>query len=53
MKKSAYVAALFVLALASCAVVRQDEVGIKRTFGRLDNRVLQPGMVAFILLLVR
>lgn len=47
MKKSAYMAALFVLALASCAVVRQDEVGIKRTFGRLDNRVLQPGMVAF------
>lgn len=47
MKKSAYAIALFALSLTSCAVVRQDEVGIKRSFGRLDNRVLQPGMVAF------
>lgn len=47
MRKSAYMIALFALSFTSCAVVRQDEVGIKRSFGRLDNRVLQPGMVAF------
>jgi regulator of protease activity HflC (stomatin/prohibitin superfamily) len=30
--------------LQSCAVVRQGEVGLKRTSGRLSHRVLQPGL---------
>jgi regulator of protease activity HflC (stomatin/prohibitin superfamily) len=33
--------------LTGCAVVRQDQVGIKRTLGRIDAKPRDPGAVAF------
>jgi regulator of protease activity HflC (stomatin/prohibitin superfamily) len=35
------------LLMSSCAIVRQGEVGMKRTLGKLDGRVIQPGAVGF------
>ncbi|TAE84410.1 MAG: prohibitin family protein [Bacteroidetes bacterium] len=47
MKKLSYIflgiSALFV----SCKVIVQDEVGIKRTLGKLDDKILQPGPRGF------
>jgi len=31
--------------LPSCAVVNQDQIGVKRTFGKLDKKVQTPGVV--------
>jgi prohibitin 1 len=39
--------ALLVPLATGCAVVRQDEVGIKRTLGRIDPVPRQPGPVGF------
>jgi prohibitin 1 len=36
-----------VLLMASCTVVRQGEVGLKRKVGKLENKVYQPGAVGF------
>ena len=33
-----------IILLSSCAVVRQDEVAVRRRFGKLIPRVLQPGI---------
>lgn len=33
--------------VAGCAIVRQDQVGIKRTLGRIDPSPRQPGAVGF------
>jgi len=33
--------------LASCAVVRPGEVGVKRKFGKLDKKIITPGAVGF------
>lgn len=35
------------LALSSCAVIRQGEVGVKRKFGKLDNKVMDAGMRSY------
>ena len=35
-----------VLMLSSCAVVRQDMVGVKRKFGKIKTRSLEPGLYA-------
>ncbi|MBX2961731.1 MAG: prohibitin family protein [Cyclobacteriaceae bacterium] len=42
MKTILYV--LVIVTLGSCAVIRQGEVGVKRKFGKLDERELGPGM---------
>lgn len=44
--KITYFALLSVL-LSSCATVMPDQVGVKRTFGRIQDSVRQPGVVGF------
>lgn len=39
--------------LSSCAIVRQDEVGVKRKMGKLDKHIHQPGPVVFNPLIAR
>ena len=34
------------IALGGCAVVHQDEIGVKRTAGKLREETLSPGMYA-------
>ena len=38
---------LFVLFISSCAVVRQGEVGVKRKFGKLNPKTMEPGARLF------
>lgn len=45
---------LYLLAMAagsmmmlSCTTIKQDQVGAKRTFGRVSNKVYKPGLVVF------
>ncbi len=33
--------------LSSCVTIRQDEIGVKRTFGKLQKRVSNPGLTFF------
>ena len=35
------------IGLSSCAVVRQGEVGVKRKFGRLNQQVIEGGLVSY------
>lgn len=35
------------LGLSSCATIMPDQVGVKRTFGRINNDVKKPGIVGF------
>lgn len=37
-------AAALVMLVSSCAVIIQDEVGVKRTFGKLSKKTLAPGL---------
>lgn len=30
--------------LSSCAIVRQDQIGVRRKFGKISDTILQPGM---------
>lgn len=46
MKKHLFLALSMVI-LTSCAVVRPGEVGIKRRFGKLNNQVVESGIMAF------
>lgn len=46
MKKYLFLALSMVI-LTSCAVVRPGEVGIKRRFGKLNNQVVESGIMAF------
>jgi prohibitin 1 len=39
--------AAVLLMCSSCATVMQDEVGVKRTFGRVHEDIRQPGVVGF------
>jgi len=39
--------ALAMLLLSSCATIMPDQVGVKRTFGRIQDNVRQPGAVGF------
>lgn len=45
MKLISVVAALF--AMSGCATIMPDQVGVKRTFGRIQQQVRQPGIVGF------
>lgn len=47
MKKLSYIISGLFIIFTSCKVIVQDEVGIKRTLGRLDNKILQPGPRGF------
>ncbi|MCH7411722.1 prohibitin family protein [Belliella sp. DSM 111904] len=38
---------IFALLLASCTVVRQGEVGVKRKFGKLNDNISDAGLVGF------
>lgn len=38
---------LILTVLASCSVVRQGEVGVKRKMGKLDQEIITPGAVGF------
>ena len=38
---------LIVISLASCTVVRQGEVGVKRKIGKLDQKIITPGAVGY------
>ncbi len=40
-------AVAFIFVFSNCATIMPDEVGVKRTFGRIQNNVRQPGMVGF------
>ena len=40
-------AAILIILMSSCAVVRPGEVGVKRTNGKLSQKVLEPGAHAF------
>ncbi|MFY7787872.1 MAG: prohibitin family protein [Thermoflexibacteraceae bacterium] len=42
--KKAIIVCLFTTLLSSCAIVRQDEVGVKRRLGKLVPKVLPPGI---------
>ncbi|MCX8147722.1 prohibitin family protein [Thermaurantimonas aggregans] len=35
------------VSLTGCAVIRQGDVGVKRTFGKISKRELQPGLVFY------
>ena len=48
MKNSIFLTLLATLILASgCTVIRQGEVGVKRKLGKLNNKTMQPGAVAY------
>lgn len=48
MKKIRIIGLLLAIAgLASCSVVRQGEVGVKRKVGKLDQEIITPGAVGF------
>lgn len=42
-----FYSSFLMLFLSSCATVMPDQVGVRRTFGRIGNNVKQPGIVAF------
>lgn len=46
MKKKSLLAVITLMLLlgSSCAIIVQDEVGVKRTFGRLSKKTLAPGL---------
>ncbi|GAB4335066.1 MAG: prohibitin family protein [Flammeovirgaceae bacterium] len=37
----------FIFSMNSCTTIRQDEVGVKRKFGRLKEKVLVPGLYVY------
>jgi prohibitin 1 len=39
--------AILVMSIYSCTTVKQGEVGVKRTFGKLDRHILNPGLHTF------
>jgi regulator of protease activity HflC (stomatin/prohibitin superfamily) len=39
--------ALLILSVVSCTTVKQGEVGVKRTFGKLDRHILNAGLHTF------
>lgn len=42
-----FAALMIMLIMSSCATVMPDQVGVKRTFGRIHDNVRQPGIVSF------
>ena len=36
-----------IILVSSCAVIRQGEVGVKRKYGKLDDRIMTPGASVF------
>lgn len=47
MRIKLYSLTIATILLTSCAVVRPGEVGVKSTFGKLKERVYDPGLVSF------
>ncbi|MFN4082137.1 MAG: SPFH domain-containing protein [Bacteroidia bacterium] len=47
MKKIVYLITLFALVFTSCTTIKQDEIGIKRTFGRISSNSINPGLVLY------
>lgn len=45
--KKLFVFAFVLLSLASCTVIRQGEVGVKRKFGKLSPNISEAGLVGF------
>jgi len=41
--KYSFLSIVILLFVSSCAVVRQGEVGVKRKFGKLNEKVMEPG----------
>jgi len=52
MKQIIFLLAAMIL-MVSCSVIRQGEVGMKRKLGKLDQKILQPGAVAYNPLVTR
>jgi prohibitin 1 len=52
MKKFLFFAVVAVV-IASCTVVRQDEVGVKRRFGRINDAFITPGAAGYNLFTTR
>jgi regulator of protease activity HflC (stomatin/prohibitin superfamily) len=44
---SFFTLAIAIVILPSCAIVMPDQVGVKRTFGKIQDNVRQPGAVGF------
>jgi len=47
LKINSFVIAFIALLMTSCATVMPDQVGVRRTFGRIGDSVKQPGVVGF------
>ncbi len=47
LKINYFVIAFLALLMTSCATVMPDQVGVRRTFGRIGDSVKQPGVVGF------
>lgn len=47
MKTRIFALLIILVLLMSCSVVRQGEVGMKRTLGRLNQQVIQPGAIVY------
>jgi prohibitin 1 len=47
MKIQALSTAAVALMMFSCTTIKQDQVGVKRTFGRVSDKVYKPGLVLF------
>ncbi|GMQ27943.1 prohibitin family protein [Algoriphagus confluentis] len=47
MRTITYLLAIVCLGLASCTVIRQGEVGVKRKYGKLNPNVFDAGLVSF------
>lgn len=45
MRNKTIILAFITLSISSCAIIRQDEIGVKRTLGRINNKVFYPGAV--------
>jgi regulator of protease activity HflC (stomatin/prohibitin superfamily) len=45
MINKAFFLAIITICISSCAIILQDEIGVKRTLGRINNKVLYPGSV--------
>ncbi len=43
--KTLVLSAVTVMALSACSIVSQDQIGVKRTLGKLDKKVQTPGVV--------
>ena len=45
--KFSFLSLAIIVLVSSCAVIRQGEVGVKRKYGKLDDKVMMPGASVF------